>query len=118
MKKIIIVDDEYDIRAMLEEFLTLKKFVVKTAGDGLEGLKVFDEFKPDLAIVDIKMPKMDGPGFSKKILEKDPSFPIIIITGYAAQYNIDEIMEIGVKKILQKPLIFNTLYDVIQDYIG
>lgn len=117
MKKILVVDDVYDIRVMLHEFLTLKNFDVKTADDGLEALKIMDDFKPDLAIVDIKMPNVDGPSFSKQILKKNPSFPIIIITGYAAQYNIDEIMEIGVKKILLKPLEFGILYDIIMKYI-
>ncbi len=118
MKKILVVDDEYDIRVMLHEFLTLKNFDVKTAGDGLEALDIIDDFQPDLAIVDIKMPQLDGPNFSKKVLKKNPNFPIIIVTGYAAQYNVDEIMEIGVKKILQKPLVFDTLYDSIKQYIG
>jgi DNA-binding NarL/FixJ family response regulator len=79
---------------------------------------VIEDFDPDLAIVDIKMPKIDGPTFSKKILEKNPDIPILIITGFAAQYNIDEIMDIGVKKILSKPLDFNTLYESIQKYIS
>ncbi|NOG44755.1 MAG: response regulator [Calditrichaeota bacterium] len=117
MKKILVVDDEHDIRVMLDEFLTLKNFKVKTAQDGLDALNVIDDFKPDLAIVDIKMPNMDGVDFSKTILKKNSSFSIIVITGYAAQYNIDEILEIGVKKILSKPLNFSTLYDTIQKYI-
>ena len=118
MKKILIVDDEHDVRSMLEEFLTLKKFDVKTAGDGIEALKIFDEFNPDLAIVDIKMPNMDGPTFSKHILEKKASFPIIIITGFAAQYNIEGIKELGIKKILTKPLILETLSEEIQKYLS
>jgi len=115
MNKILVVDDEFDIRIMLSEFLTMKNFIVKTAEDGLDALKIIDDFNPDLAIVDIKMPNIDGPSFSKKILEKNPNFPIIIVTGFAAQYNIDEIMEIGVKKIIPKPLAFEELYKAIQE---
>ena len=44
MKKILVVDDVYDIRVMLHEFLTLKNFDVKTADDGLEALKIMDDF--------------------------------------------------------------------------
>ena len=118
MKRILVVDDEYEIRSMLQEFLILQNFDVKTAADGFEALQVFADFDPDLAIVDIKMPNMDGPSFSKKILEKNPTFPIIIITGFAAQYYIDEILDIGVKKIMQKPLTINALYEAIQEFIS
>ena len=117
MKKILVVDDEFDIRTMLDEFLSINNFEVKKAEDGQVALKIFDDFKPDLAIVDIKMPVLDGPGFSKKILEKHPDFPIIIITGYAAHYNINEIIEIGIKKIIPKPLEFETLFKIIQQYL-
>jgi two-component system, response regulator YesN len=118
MKKILIVDDEHDVRSMLEEFLVLKGYEVKTAADGMEALKFFDDFNPDIAIVDIKMPNMDGPTFSKYILEKNASFPIIIITGFAAQYNIEEIKELGIKKILLKPLVLETLSEEIKQYLS
>ena len=117
MKKILVVDDEFDIRTMLAEFLTINNFIVKTAEDGQVAFKIFDDFKPDLAIVDIKMPNVDGPSFSRKILHKNPDFPIIIITGFAGQYDINEILEIGVKKILKKPLKFEILSETIQQYL-
>jgi CheY-like chemotaxis protein len=117
MKKILVVDDEFEVREVLSEFLTLKKFKVSTAEDGLDGLRVFKTFKPDLAIVDVRMPNLDGPGFSKKILTENPDFPIIIISGYIKQYDADEIRALGVREIINKPLNFESLYQVIKNIL-
>ena len=113
MKKILIVDDEFQVREVFSEFLSINNFNVKTAADGLEGLKVFEAFKPDLAIVDVKMPNLDGLGFSKKILAKYPDFPIVIISAYIDQYDADEILDIGVREILDKPIDFKDLLHAV-----
>ncbi|MCB0284225.1 MAG: response regulator [Calditrichaeota bacterium] len=118
MQKILVVDDEFEIRELLSEALTFKSFEVLTAEDGLQGLKVFDEFKPDLAIVDVRMPNMDGVGFSKRILAAYPEFPIIIISGFLKQYNIEEIRSLGVKEIMTKPLDIEFLYKTIKNLLS
>lgn len=118
MQKILVVDDEFEIRELLSEALTLKNFEVATAEDGLQGLKVFDEFKPHLAIVDVRMPNLDGVGFSKRVLAAYPGFPIIIISGFLKQYNIEEIRALGVKEILTKPLDIEFLSNTIKGLLS
>lgn len=117
MHKILVVDDEFEVREVLTDFLEWKKFEVQAAEDGLVGLQLYDTFKPDLAIVDVRMPNLDGPGFSRKILAKNPEFPIIIISGYLKQYNADEIRALGVREIINKPLNFETLHKVIKKHL-
>lgn len=117
MKKILVIDDEFDVREMLQDFLTLNNYEVLTAGDGQEGYDLYQKFLPDLAIIDVKMPVLDGPGCSRRILADEPDFPIIIISGYLEQYNAQEIYDIGVKAILNKPLILNELSKHINEHI-
>ena len=117
MKKILVVDDEHDIREILEEFFTLKGYSVKTAENGETGLEVFKDFAPDLALVDLLMPIMNGFQFTKAVLKKHPGFPIIIITGYSKEYNQKDILGMGVREIIKKPLQLDKLSEVVEKNI-
>lgn len=117
MKKILIVDDEFDIRDLLEDFLSVNNMDVKTASNGKEALEVFKDFEPDLAIADIQMDVMDGIEFSKKVLSDKPNFPIVMITGHVKEYNLNEILSMGVKKVIVKPLHLNDFLVTLQQYM-
>lgn len=117
MKKVLVVDDEYDIRDMLKEFLSINNIDVKTASNGKEALELFNEFNPDLAIADIQMEVMDGIEFSKQVLTHKPDFPIVIITGHIKEYNLNEILSLGVKKVIDKPLQLNDFLVTLQQYM-
>ena len=70
-KKVLLVDDEEDILTMLQSRLTTEGYSVLTARDGVEGLSVAKTWKPDLIILDILMPKMDGTEMSG-VLKENP----------------------------------------------
>ena len=116
MKKVLVVDDEYDIREILNDFLSACELDVRTAENGEIAMSVFEEFKPDLAVVDIQMAIMDGIEFSRKIIAENPDFPIVMITGYYKEYDIDEILSIGVKEVVKKPLHLDQFYISLQKY--
>ena len=118
MKKVLVIDDEYDVREILEDYLTAASMNVKTAENGKIGLNVFEEFQPDIAVVDIQMNVMNGIEFSKKVIADNPDFPIVIITGYYSEYDIDEILALGVKEVVKKPLQLDQLYSSLQKYIA
>ena len=118
MKKVLVVDDEYDIREILSDFLSACNVDVRTAENGQAALAVFEEFKPDLAVVDIQMAIMDGIEFSKKIIAGNPDFPIVMISGYYKQYDINEILSIGVKEVVKKPLQLDQFYSSLQKYFA
>jgi len=83
MKKILVVDDEKDIRDLIREVLTDDKFSVITAAGGEEALALAKTDKPDLILLDIAMPKMDGYITCEK-LKGDPEtkgIPVIFLTG-------------------------------------
>jgi len=118
MKKVLVVDDEYDIREILNDFLSDCDVSVRTAENGEIAMSVFEEFKPDLAIVDIQMAIMGGIEFSRKIIAENPDFPIVMITGYYNEYDIDEILSIGVKEVVKKPLQLDQFYNSLQKYFA
>ena len=80
VKKILVVDDEAMIREILAEWLEMSGYECCTASDGHEGLVQVREQRPDLVITDIRMPRMDGYEFSRRVRQIS-DVPIIVITG-------------------------------------
>jgi CheY-like chemotaxis protein len=114
MKTILIVDDEMDVREMLNDFLKLQGYKTIKAENGIEALKILEENIPDAAIVDIEMPKMNGLEFARRVLNSKIPLPIIIISAYLEKYSLDFIQSLGVKSILRKPLNLMELNKEIQ----
>lgn len=82
MKKILIVDDEENIRILYKEELEEEGFEVDLAKDGPEALQKVSAFKPDLITLDIKMPGMDGIEVLRRIRETERNIPIIMCSAY------------------------------------
>ena len=82
MKKLMFVDDEESIRLLYREEFEEKGFNVVLAASGEEALEMFDEAQPDLVVIDIKMPGMDGIELLKKLREKSRDVPAILCTAY------------------------------------
>lgn len=117
MNKILVVDDEFEIRDMLEEYLSVHNINVKTASNGKDALELFESFQPDAVVADIKMDIMDGIEFSKRVLSQNPDFPIIMITGFYKKYDMEEILSLGVKEVIEKPLHLDNLLVILQKYL-
>lgn len=113
--KILIVDDQAEVREIISEFLAMRGYSVDEAEDGRVALQRFKETKPDMAIVDVEMPVMNGLQFSRLVLESRPDFPIIMITAFIEKHTPQKLQSLGVKKILQKPLNLNDLHQAIQE---
>ncbi len=114
MKRILVVDDEPQVREVLEDFLTFKGYDVILAPDGESGYERFLETMPDAAVVDVEMPVMNGLQFAGSVLRQNVKFPIIIITAFLEKYSQADIIKLGVKEVLQKPLNLNDLYNRLQ----
>lgn len=81
-KKILVVDDEESIHLLYKEELEEEGYEVDTAIDGEEALKKFDKLKPDLVILDINMPGMDGIEVLRQMKQERPSVPVILSSAY------------------------------------
>lgn len=101
-EKILIVDDEASIRRILETRFKMLGYETATASDGEEALDLFDKFKPDIMVLDIMMPKMDGYGVTKEV-RKNNDTPIIILTALGDVAERITGLELGADDYVVKP---------------
>ena len=102
---ILVVDDEASIRELLAKTLALAEYDVDTVADGNTALtRLRDESMAcDLAIVDLKMPDMDGLMLIRQVKRLRPELPVIIITGFSTEVSAIEAVNLGVAGYLTKP---------------
>lgn len=102
--KILIVEDEEILLAALQEELTQGGYSIEGAANGEEGLAKVKSFKPDLVLLDLVMPKMDGMEALKKLKEDDETkdVPVIILTNLSDYERISEALSLGAKDYLVK----------------
>ena len=101
-KSILIVDDEESIRVSLEAILK-KQYYVNTAETGLKALKMLQNDHYDLTLSDIKMDDMNGIALLKKVKEKFPKIPVLLMTGYSSLNTAIEALRLGASDYLIKP---------------
>ena len=89
-KKIIVVDDEEDFLFTMEYWLKSKDYEVKAATNGLKALDLAKTFNPDLILLDVNMPGIDGIETLKRIREFNKEVPVIIITAYVGEERVNE----------------------------
>lgn len=100
--KIALIEDEPTILKIYEKILS-KNYNVVTARDGKEGLKLIEKEKPVLALVDIRMPEMDGLKMVEELKKKNAlNFPVIILTNLIDEKKIAQAIEMGVKDYILK----------------
>ena len=104
MAKILVVEDDKDIREMLSETLNLWGFENITAKNGKEALKIFGGEDISLVLTDMRMPVMDGLTMLKKVRQIDSTVPVIVITGYPSVNSAVESLSCGADYYLVKPI--------------
>ncbi len=116
---IMVVDDSITMRRAGERMLTRNEFEVMTAKDGLDALNKLQEQKPDLMLLDIEMPRMDGFELATNMKQSDKfkDIPIIMITSRTGQKHKDRAKEIGVERYLGKPYQEIELLENIKDLL-
>src|SRR3989338_6806455 len=103
-KKIMVVDDEKSIRQSLYDVLRDEGFDVILAGDGHKALKMLDSNRPDLVILDIWMPVMDGTEVLKEIKARQPDLQVIMISGHGNIEAAVKTIKLGAYDYIEKPL--------------
>lgn len=84
MTKILVVDDEKNLRTLYQSELGHEGYEVAVAADGQEALRLLEVDRPDLVILDIRMPGLDGIETMSRMLGKDPHVPVILNTAYSS----------------------------------
>ncbi len=100
--KVLVVDDDLDVRAFLSAALEGLGYSVYEAEDGAEGLKKVDEVAPDLLLLDYAMPQMNGADVARAVRRSHPHLPIIFVTGYAESDQLEAALG-GKVPLLRKP---------------
>jgi DNA-binding NtrC family response regulator len=104
MKSILIIDDDPLIRKTLSSHLSRVPFEVRQAEDGEQGLKIYGEFMPDLVILDIRLPDIDGLEVLRRIKQRRKSACVVIMTAYDDMKTTVEAIKSGAYEYLVKPL--------------
>jgi DNA-binding NtrC family response regulator len=115
MAKILVIDDEKNIRTTLQEILQYENYEVDLASGGPEGLEMFAQKKYDIVLCDIKMPEMDGLEVLEKIFEKASDTQVIMISGHGNVENAVQAIKHGAYDFIQKPLDLNRLLITIRN---
>ena len=110
---ILIVDDELGPRESLKLILT-PTYQVIVARDGLEGLEKFEACTPDLVISDIRMPRLDGIQFLKRIRERNHDIPFILITGCGTVESAQQAVRGGAFDYISKPYNIREIHEVVR----
>jgi two-component system response regulator VicR len=118
-KKVLVVDDEPDTLELVKLVLESADFDAIIVNNGMEALARIDDEKPDLVLLDIMMPDMDGWDVFRKIKERNPTIPIAILTAKAQ--NIDKLLGLHVLKAddyITKPFGKNELIGKVRKLTG
>lgn len=107
--RLLVVDDAPCMLKAFRDILEASEYEVFEATNGEEALAVYSEVKPDIVLMDILMPKLDGVTATKKILERDPSAKIIVVSAMGKSGLEKECMEAGVKDFILKPFTIQEL---------
>ncbi len=107
--KILVVDDEESIQMLLKEALTAWGYHVTCVGTGVKALDAMQGQLFDAALVDIRMPEMDGLTFLREVKRQDESIEVVIMTGYPTVSTAVEALKEGASDYLPKPLIMDEL---------
>lgn len=120
MKKVLIVDDEADIIEILQYVLETQGYECITAFDGEEGLKLAREANPDLIILDVMMPKINGYKISRllKFDAKYKDIPIIMITARSQDEDKAIGEETGADEYITKPFQVDEVVEKVKSYLG
>jgi nitrogen regulation protein NR(I) len=103
MSKLLLIDDEEDVRYSFQRIFNAPDIELATASSGEEGLKVIPKFKPDLVLMDVRMTGMTGLETLRRIRQSDPKLPVILMTAYGTTQTAIEAMKLGAYDYLLKP---------------
>ena len=112
--KILVVDDEHDARDLVKTFLEGKGYFVATAADGVQALSVLDDFEPNLVLLDIRMPNLNGLEALKRIKLRRPQTEVIMVTAVGNLKLAEECLRSGAFGYITKPLDLDYMTKEIQ----
>ncbi|MBN1550362.1 response regulator, partial [bacterium] len=114
--KILVVEDDPTLRESLKDIIELEGYQTLIAENGLRGLQFYKEFKPDLVISDIQMPKMDGLKMLEEIRKENTEAIVIIVTAHGSEEYAMRALRLGANNYLKKPFTTEELVFLLRKY--
>ena len=114
-RRLLIVDDEPKIRAMLAECLSQEPLTIDTAASGEEALDKIAQAAPDVMILDVKMKGMSGLDVLRHVRASHPALTVLIITGFDDERVETDAAQLGALGVIHKPLVLATVRQTIRD---
>lgn len=111
--RILVIDDEIDVAALLAEAVRAEGHEVVVAHDGKEGLALLGHLRPQGVFLDVRMPEFGGIAVLRQIRAADARLPVVLITGRAQVEEIEEARRLGVTGIIEKPLLLDRLTEAL-----
>ena len=111
--KVLVVDDEPEVRRLLQDFLSGQGYDVALAADGVEALAAVDDQKPDLVLLDVAMPVMNGVETLTRIVALDPPVRVIMVTGNSDLSLMAKLLALGAVDYIPKPFDLDYLEQAI-----
>ena len=114
--KLLIVDDQYGIRLLLHEIFKKEGYEVFQAANGFQAIDIVIKDCPDLVILDMKIPGMDGVEILKRIKEINKDIKVILMTAYGELDIIEEAKKLGALQYFPKPFDIDEIKKVVREY--
>ena len=119
MKRILVVEDNAEVSKLLELILRRAGYEISTAEDGIEALEQFQRIQPDLVLLDIMLPRMDGYEVSTQLrTERHSTVPIIMLSSLDSPLDMARSRTAGATDHVAKPFDKDQLLRIISNYIG
>jgi CheY-like chemotaxis protein len=118
MKRILLADDNPANRELLREILELDGHEIEEAKDGLDALRLYKELKPDLTILDLQMPGLDGFQTLDRILARDGNAVVVAVTAFAMRGDKERALTAGFREYITKPVEMNHLRSRVRELLS
>src|SRR3974377_1563097 len=116
--RILAIDDEPNIRRLIQSEFKLEGFDIAIARDGEEGLLLLDDQIFDVVLLDIKLPRMNGIEVLKRLKEKAPQTEVLMITGYGDIKTAVESLKLGAREYITKPFKLDELLTLVNQIVS
>ncbi|MGI8477030.1 MAG: response regulator [Thermomicrobiales bacterium] len=120
MARIVLCEDDPSIQKLVQAALRPTGHEVLVAGDGVEGLRLIDESRPDLVLTDLAMPRLGGLDLVDALKARPglAAIPVVLVTASVQRAQLDEAYRHGIDGHLEKPFSARDLVDIVRRFVG
>lgn len=117
-KNLLIVDDQMGVRRLLYEAFQEENYQIELAGSGFEALDKIDLKRPDLVLMDMKMPGMNGLEVLRELKNREIGLKVILMTAYGELEIVTEAMSLGIAQYITKPFDINEVRQIVKENLS